>query len=105
MLYGLVALDLISGLGSFLSMEKYSSEKKIQNVRSVKMINLEVDLLSGWMAMPPSLGAPVPKTVFIVSIQRLARALKWRIHPQRLCVCCCKNKRSSNKITQQSISL
>lgn len=56
------------------------------------------------MAVPTSLGAPVPETVFIVSIQRWARALKWQIHPLRVCVRCGKNKRGSNKIMQRSIS-
>lgn len=36
--------------------------------RSIKMINSKMDLLSGWMAVPTSLGAPVPRIVSIVSI-------------------------------------
>lgn len=102
---GFVALDSISGLGSFLGIQEYSYlRKKIQSVGSRKIINSKVYLLSDWMAVPTSLGAPVPKTVFIVSIQRWARALKWRIHPLKLCVHCCKNKKSSNRIMQRSIS-
>lgn len=70
MFSGLLVLGLISELSSFLGMEESSHlRKKIRNVGSIKIINSEVALLTGWMEVPASLGAPVPKTVFIVSIQ------------------------------------
>lgn len=74
------------------------------SVGSVKIINSGVGLVSDWIAVPISLEAPVPKTVFIVSIQCWARAFKWWIHPLRLCVHRCKNKRSTNRTMQCSIS-
>lgn len=82
MLTGLVVLDLILGLGFFWEMEEYSclrerKENNPQIVESIKIINSEVDLLSYWMAVPTSLGAPVPKTIFIVPVQCWVRALKW----------------------------
>ena len=83
MLTGLVALDLILGLGFFWEMEEYSclrakkkkkKQKNPQIVESIKIINSEVDLLSYWMVVPTALGAPVPKTIFIVPIQCWVRA-------------------------------
>lgn len=63
-----LTLDLILGLSFFLGMEKYPylRKKTPQVVGSIKIINSEVGLLSDWMAVPPSLGAPIPKAVFIV---------------------------------------
>ena len=81
MLTGLVALDLILGLGFFWEMEEYSclrakkkKKKNPQIVESIKIINSEVDLLSYWMVVPTALGAPVLKTIFIVPIQCWVRA-------------------------------
>lgn len=78
-------------------------KKKNQNVGGMQIINFSGGLLSEWMAVPAFLGAPVPKMV-LTSVLCEARACKWRIHPLRLCVHCCKNKSSSNKVMQRSIS-
>lgn len=59
-----VALDLISGLNVFLGMEEYSHLRKKKSLRfvgSIRIINSEVDLLSGWLADPPPHGLLFPR--------------------------------------------
>lgn len=71
------ALDLISGLGSFLGMEVHSRlRKKKLECGKYKIINFRGGFavrLDGGAAIP---GAPVPETVFIVSAPHEAGALK-----------------------------
>lgn len=65
-------VGLLLGNGGVLLSE--GRKKTPQIVESIKIINSEVDLLSYWMVVPTSLGAPVPKTIFIVPIQCWVRA-------------------------------
>lgn len=93
-----LALNLISGLGSFVKNGRVllsGGGGVVQNVGSLRIINSKVDVLANWQqglrCVPRGFYCQDYFCCFFLW------ALKWWIRPPRLCAHCCKKKKKEKK--------